>query len=376
MKETTIITCISCPQELRIPTDKGDLKVRCPKCKSSWTWENNIHLKQNEYRESNQRTTPDIEELKKSATEAADRAVESIRKRFSEGFYNEKNHKKHHSQEELLKDIEDQIKKIRKYTPKVGVFGNSGVGKSSLCNALFGKDVAKISDVEACTREPQEILLGSKNGDGGIILVDVPGIGEDPQRHEEYTALYKSLAPKLDLILWAIKADDRNYASGLEAYAEITSQKGKDAPPPIIFVVTQIDKTNPIKEWNNTTNTPGETQTKNIKIKEHEIAARFKTPAENIISISSESSYNLRELVSLIVKVLPNQKKYSFTREAKEENVTIEAREIAEKGIWQSIKETFGPIVETVKDAAIEIIVASATKLVSKGISRLKSILF
>ncbi|MDD9232520.1 50S ribosome-binding GTPase [Aeromonas hydrophila] len=64
------------------------------------------------------------------------------------------------NQEQLMKDISDRIKKIRTYTPKVGVFGNSGVGKSSLCNALFGKDIAKISDVEACTRKPQEILIG------------------------------------------------------------------------------------------------------------------------------------------------------------------------------------------------------------------------
>ena len=84
------------------------------------------------------------------------------------------------------------------YTPKVGVFGNSGVGKSSLCNAIFGKEVAKISDVEACTRKPQEILIGSENS--GIVLVDVPGIGEPFTRlsssdklTEEETAYFRPL---------------------------------------------------------------------------------------------------------------------------------------------------------------------------------------
>ncbi len=104
-----------------------------------------------------------------------------------------------------MKDISDRIKEIRAYTPKVGVFGNSGVGKSSLCNSLFGKDIAKISDVEACTRKPQEILIGADGDNGGITLVDVPGIGEDPAHQKEYTALYKSLVPELDLVLWAIK---------------------------------------------------------------------------------------------------------------------------------------------------------------------------
>lgn len=87
------------------------------------------------------------------------------------------------TQEQLVQEISKRITRIRSYTPKVGVFGNSGVGKSSLCNALFGKEVAKISDVEACTRKPQEILLGSESG--GITLIDVPGIGEDPAHQKE-----------------------------------------------------------------------------------------------------------------------------------------------------------------------------------------------
>ncbi|MGV8442443.1 GTPase family protein, partial [Pseudomonas aeruginosa] len=137
------------------------------------------------------------------------------------------------SHEQLLEQISAKVNKIRTYTPKVGVFGNSGVGKSSLCNALFGKEVAKISDVEACTRQPQEILIGSEQG--GIVLVDVPGIGEDPEHQEEYTALYQSLAPELDLVLWAIKADDRNYASGLDAYKSVFTA---EQAPPVLFVIT------------------------------------------------------------------------------------------------------------------------------------------
>jgi predicted GTPase len=35
-----------------------------------------------------------------------------------------------------LQAILDKIEQTRNYTPKVGIFGNSGVGKSSLCNAL------------------------------------------------------------------------------------------------------------------------------------------------------------------------------------------------------------------------------------------------
>ncbi len=276
-----------------------------------------------------------------------------------------------HSQEQLIEEISQKVNKIRTYTPKVGVFGNSGVGKSSLCNALFGKEVAKISDVEACTRKPQEILIGSKRG--GIVLIDVPGIGEDPEHQEEYTALYKSITPELDLVLWAIKADDRSYASSLDAYKEVFSS---EQAPPILFVVTQTDKTNDLDDWNHQEYKPGGEQSANIAIKENDISRRFDVTAKQIISVAVSKkgrSYNLKELVELIVAELPNEKKYSFTRETKEEIVSDEARKSAEKGIWESIKELAGEALNVVKDQAISIIIASAPRVISSAAKWFKS---
>ncbi|GHD58447.1 GTPase family protein [Jeongeupia chitinilytica] len=267
--------------------------------------------------------------------------------------------------EQLIKEIGEKINKIRAYTPRVGVFGNSGVGKSSLCNALFGKDVAKISDVEACTREPQEILLGSENG--GIILVDVPGIGEDPNHQKEYTSLYKSLAPELDLVLWAIKADDRNYASALDSYQEVFSSN--ETVPPVLFVITQTDKTNDTDDWNHQEYKPGGTQIGNIAIKENDVSRRFGVTAKQIISVAASSkkgkAYNLKELVDLVVEALPNEKKYSFTREAKQENVSEEARKSAEKGIWDSVKDLAGEAFDAVKEKVADVIIASAPKILA-----------
>lgn len=277
------------------------------------------------------------------------------------------------NQEKLVKEIGEQIKKIRSYTPKVGVFGNSGVGKSSLCNALFGKDVAKISDVEACTRKPQEILVGSEDGKSGIKLIDVPGIGEDPTHQKDYTALYKSLVPELDLVLWAIKADDRNYASGLDAYAEVFELENS---PPVIFVITQTDKTNDLEDWDHQEYRPGGTQLGNIAIKENDVSKRFDVSTKSIISIAVSKkgkSYNLASLVNMVVEVLPNEKKYSFTREAKEENVSEEARKSAEKGIWDSVKEMAGEAWDVVKDKVIDAVIASAPKIISSVGRWLKS---
>lgn len=264
---------------------------------------------------------------------------------------------------QALQSILDKIKETRNYVPKVGIFGNSGVGKSSLCNALFGKNVARISDVEACTREPQSIFIG--NGSSGIELIDLPGIGEDPARQKEYVALYKSLVPELDLVLWAIKADDRNYASGLEAYEKIFGHR-KELP--VVFVITQIDKTNPTREWDYNKFIPGEKQIANIAIKERDVSRRFDISAKNIISVAvgeedPTEKFNIIELVDIIVEVLPNEKKFSFAREAKLDNVSNESRERAERGLWDSIKDFAGDAWSSVRDVATTALIASAPKL-------------
>ncbi len=281
--------------------------------------------------------------------------------------------------EKLRGEIREHINKLRTYTPKVGVFGNSGVGKSSLCNALFGREIAAISDVQACTREPQEILLAGDVDEGGITLVDVPGIGEDPGRHEEYTKLYKSLAPSLDLVLWAIKADDRNYDSGLRAYEEVFGGDSSSTKlPPVIFVITQADKMNPIRDWDAEKKMPGERQLANIVQKEHDVSSRFVVATRRIVTVSAEEHYNLKELVSRVVEALPKEKKFSFARETKNENVTEAAWQEAEQGLWESVKEwagnAAGQVWNVVKDDAIKMVVQSAPKIlkaVSSWLSRL-----
>lgn len=265
--------------------------------------------------------------------------------------------------ERIINEVKKELNRVRKYTPKVGVFGDTGVGKSSLCNALFGKDIAKISDVEACTRKPQEILIGDRVN-GGIILVDVPGIGEDSAHHKEYIKLYKSLAPELDLILWAIKADDRKYMTAIDVYKDIL--EGNIENCPVVFVITQVDKIEPHRDWDAKNNKPCAKQEANIQVKTNDVSSRFNVSTNKIIPVSSSDSYNLIELVNKIVEVLPNEKKYAVTREAKEENVSEEAIINAEKGIFDHIKEKVGDAWDFVKEDVLGVAISVVTTLAPK----------
>ena len=250
---------------------------------------------------------------------------------------------------ELLNKIKEKIKEIRTYTPKVAIFGDSGVGKSSLCNALFGKDVAKVSDVEVGTTKPQEIKISNQGG--GLILIDFPGIGDGKN---DYTELYKDKLKDIDLVIWVIKSDDRSYQLAVEFYKDVLKPNIDICP--VVFAITQVDKIEPIEEWyENNNNKLGENQKNNLVKKINDISNVFDISTKYIIGVSSKHKYNLIELVSKIVDVLPNEKKSSFTRETKEENVTEETFKKAEKGTWEAVKDYAEDLFEGMTDIAEEV---------------------
>lgn len=266
-------------------------------------------------------------------------------------------------QEVFLSQIKNYIHQLRNRTPKVGIFGNSGVGKSSLCNALFGQDICRVNDIEACTREPQEVNINSDDNTHGIQLFDMPGIGEDIEHQEEYTKLYVKTTPTLDVILWVIKADDRAYASMLKTYLSI---KEIENVPPMLFVVNQVDKLSPIDAWDKDKNQPGDLQEKNITLKANDISERFKISQDKIIFISAEKKYNLAELISSIIKVVPNEKKYSFARETNEDIKTQEHAVEGEKGLINAVKDFCGKMYDIFSPMIVDIVKQSAPVIIKK----------
>ena len=90
---------------------------------------------------------------------------------------------------EYRNKISSRLNDIIQYEPMVGIFGKTGAGKSSLCNALFGRDICPISDIAACTRTAQQVRLNVVGK--GMTLLDVPGVGESGDRDAEYDVLYR-----------------------------------------------------------------------------------------------------------------------------------------------------------------------------------------
>lgn len=133
-----------------------------------------------------------------------------------------------------------QIRLLTNYEPVIGIMGKTGAGKSSLCNALFQGEVSPVSDVTACTREPLRFRL--KVGERSMLLMDLPGVGESEKRDAEYAALYQQQLPKLDLVLWLIKADDRALAVDEQFYHQVIGEQYRHR---VLFVISQADKIEP-----------------------------------------------------------------------------------------------------------------------------------
>ena len=258
--------------------------------------------------------------------------------------------------------IKERINKMLSYQPKIGVFGKTGVGKSSLCNALFGRELCPVSDVEACTRQPKDVLISMGEAGKGIVLVDVPGVGESRDRDNEYAKLYAKLLPELDVILWVLKADDRAFASDEEFYRNIVKHHIDDKKP-FFFVLNQVDKIEPFREWNIETHTPSDAQQSNIIKKAADVANFFDVAASKVIPVSAEEKYNLAVLVDEFIRALPKEKVVSTFREVDDDIKTEEMHEYAERSVWSSIKEFVADAIDTAKEKVEDVIEYAAEKV-------------
>ncbi|ELI7920809.1 GTPase family protein [Yersinia enterocolitica] len=193
--------------------------------------------------------------------------------------------------------IIQQINKITNYEPAIGIMGKTGAGKSSLCNALFVGEVSPVSDVAACTREPLRFRL--QVGERFMTLVDLPGVGESGARDNEYAGLYRDQLPRLDLVLWLIKADDRALVTDEHFYQQVIGEAYRHK---VLFVISQSDKAEPGSGGGKLSTE----QKQNISRKICLLHELFQ-PVHPVCAISVRLQWGVRVMAEQMIKCLPRE---------------------------------------------------------------------
>lgn len=193
--------------------------------------------------------------------------------------------------------ILQKINLLTHYEPVIGIMGKTGAGKSSLCNALFSGEVSPVSDVAACTRKPLKFRM--QVGKRFMTIMDLPGVGESELRDAEYAALYREQLPRLDLVLWLIKADDRALAMDEHFYREVIGEAYRHK---VLFVISQSDKVEPTCGGEKLSTE----QKQNISRKICLLHELFQ-PVNPVCAVSVRLQWGLRVMAERMIRCLPRE---------------------------------------------------------------------
>jgi len=129
--------------------------------------------------------------------------------------------------------------------PRFVLVGRTGVGKSSLINAMSGRYLAEVSDVEIGTKEARRFTYES-DGQVYFEVIDTRGIGESESftksAEAELTAVIKEFRP--DAVLFLQKATERAHIDiDVDSAKKIMLNVGYDLP--MVGILTHVDELNP-----------------------------------------------------------------------------------------------------------------------------------
>ena len=148
----------------------------------------------------------------------------------------------------------EAVEKINQSAPSVKgpvpvrilIAGQVNAGKSSLTNALLGCVKSTVSELPT-PGDVREFRI-APNDALDLVVLDTPGLtalGENRQ-------ILIDSCQEVDLVIWLAQANNPARTIDVQALGEIRDwfkMKPKIKPPPMMLVMTHIDKISPAREW-------------------------------------------------------------------------------------------------------------------------------
>jgi predicted GTPase len=198
---------------------------------------------------------------------------------------------------------------------RILVAGQISAGKSSLINAL-AQEVTAAVDVLPTTPSFTAYEL-KRGGFPAALLIDSPGLGTRPGD----AALLIENAAEADLVLWVVaahRADRDADRRALQSFRLHFAERLNRRRPPVVLVVSQIDRLRPFQEWS----PPYDLQSdrpKAVAIREaiSAIAEELGFSADEAVGISTApnvASYNIDAVWGQIVRLLPEAQSAQLIR--------------------------------------------------------------
>lgn len=190
---------------------------------------------------------------------------------------------------------------------RILVAGQVSAGKSSLINALAQEVHAA---VDALPTTAAFVAYELRRGDfPAALLIDSPGLGTGSADQ----ALLIEKAAESDLVLWVVGAQraDRNVdRTALAAFRSHFAQRLNRRRPPVVLVVSQIDRLRPFQEWDPPYDLADAGRPKAVSIRAAVEAAANElgfSPSEAIAvsTAPGQAAYNIDTLWAEIMRVLP-----------------------------------------------------------------------
>lgn len=200
---------------------------------------------------------------------------------------------------------------------RVAVIGQSGVGKSTTLNSVFGLS-NYVSNIAEGTTEITEKIFPVRDG-FNLSVYDMPGLNNDIDKDVEYEKLYRQILPECDVIVYIINAHSRDIGEDCRILKEIVLPicNQNSIKDNIILAFNKIDAigetedpNDPELKWDLVENLPTEKLKKVIKIKlndftdklidENLIGDASSLRPTQVVFYSAVFNYNIRDFMLAI----------------------------------------------------------------------------